>query len=1041
MKNHFNKIYLFVLVLFFGLNGYAQLFPVQLTPVFKSPYSVKISDYATSMDTKFQLLINPTDVTISQRQVRLKLYIQGNGVNIKSSDYITGQRPIFVNGGEFQTLTNTDISALFRLENLQGITPAQYANPLPDGMYDFCFEMYDYITNQKISQKSCANIYLILNDPPLLNTPQKNEQIAASDFPNIMFTWTPRQMNATNVSYKFELKQLIDPTLDPQFAFQMSPLLYEETVFSTAMLYNLSMPILTPGMRYAWRVRAISTTGLSENAVFKNDGYSEIYSFKYTQKCDPPIFALSEIVSPSSVKISWQGLPYHTKYQVQYRKQAVVEANKRGKEKQKTVEWFSTYTNNDQALLTNLEQETAYEFKVGSTCTLEGDGVQSFSYTNANTFTIPKKDNTIAGYNCGIKPNLNITNKTPIVNLLESETFMAGDFPVRITELSGKDGIYTGKGVVEVPYLENLKLSVKFNDILINTNYQLINGVVETAYDPSWKNVIGIDPLIEEIFGPQSGSDDNADAATDNSTHIDNDSENIDESSVINTEKDESKNTDTNPIVSVEPSNEENPEKEPNTTDESTGTNNNSETENKDNSNQTSKKGYFIEYKNKKYYTGDKIPIPFNRNLLAYNSFKMGELEKDTNVKYELGYQSEQGVRFESLGGNNYLKKTESKAEANFDFSFDNTLKYSLKSTADIDKKPSLSNEINLVVKPFKLTSLKAIDNSNSKRFAVSNETLYYVNKPTVSTESKNTKFEVSYAPNLSVDEIPSKNIKWNFNDTYDEKKDGIKSFSVKVNENKNVNVVVIGGVPELENKNVNVKWVDENRGDASFMPPAVSHTVQEFSRKILIPLKKVTDKLNDFLGTDKFKGEIKPVKIKGEKYNEEDKTSRHYFEITKGTINGGLAIKGEFLGYPPFLKILNIDGVSKVGIYVTPKVEFNLSGGAIRKKILETNKIIEDELFVEGSLKGCVELGLKAELLVAKDLVDFSVSGFGEGCASGKVNYNISTNDFKGGLYLDPIKLGVKAKIKSKGSFNFTLVDIDKSWSITDKIPLYEFK
>ncbi|WP_406845352.1 fibronectin type III domain-containing protein [Flavobacterium soyae] len=475
-------------------NVYAQLYPVQLTPVFKSPYSVKISDYATSMDTKFQLLINPTDITISQRQVRLKLYIQGNGVNIRSSDYITGQRPIFINGGEFQTLTNTDISALFRLENLQGITPSQYANPLPDGMYDFCFEMYDYITNQKISRKSCASIYLLLNDPPLLNTPQKNEQIAASDFPNIMFTWTPRQMNATNVSYKFELKQLIDSTLDPQFAFQMSPLLYEETLFSTAMLYNLSMPILTPGMRYAWRVRAISTTGLSENAIFKNDGYSEIYSFKYTASCAAPTFLLSEAQGPNSVKITWQGIPDHTKYQVQYKKQDV-----------RNAQWFSTNSLNTQSLITNLEPGVTYQFRVGSSCDPATEGIQSFTYSAISTFTTPTQTNGVPAYNCGIIPKINIQNQKPLTNLIQSETFTAGDFPVTILELKGENSPYSGRGYIIVPYLKDTKIAVEFNNITINTDYQLINGVVETSYNPKWDNVVNVKEIFTDITSAVDG--------------------------------------------------------------------------------------------------------------------------------------------------------------------------------------------------------------------------------------------------------------------------------------------------------------------------------------------------------------------------------------------------------------------------------------------------------------------------------------------------------------------------------------------------------
>jgi len=492
MKHLFHTLSLFVLLLFVNATGHAQLFPVQMTPVFNSPYSVKISDYATSMDTKMRLLINPMDITISQRQVRLKLYIQGNGLNIQSSDYIQGQRPIFINGGELQTLTNTDISALFRLENLQGISTIQYANGLPEGMYNFCFELYDFVTNQRISQKSCTSLYLILNDPPLLNTPRRNEQIASTEFPNILFTWTPRQRNATNISYKFELKQLFDPTLDPQFGFQMSPILYEETLFGTALLYNLSMPILTPGMRYAWRVRAISTTGLSENAVFKNDGYSEIYSFKYTAACAAPTFLLSEAQGPKSVKITWEGIPEHTRYQLQYKKQDV-----------RNAQWFSSNSLNTQSLITNLEPGVSYQFRVGSSCDPASDGVQSFTYSGISTFTTPTVTNGVPAYNCGIVPQINIQNQKPLTNLIQSETFKAGDFPVTILELQGQNSPYSGRGYIIVPYLGDTKIAVEFKNIVINTDYQLISGVVETSYNPEEKNVTNVEDFTGEGKGGQ----------------------------------------------------------------------------------------------------------------------------------------------------------------------------------------------------------------------------------------------------------------------------------------------------------------------------------------------------------------------------------------------------------------------------------------------------------------------------------------------------------------------------------------------------------
>ncbi len=126
----------------------------------------------------------------------------------------------------------------------------------------------------------------------------------------------------------------------------------------------------------------------------------------------------------------------------------------------------------------------------------------------------------------------------------------------------------------------------------------------------------------------------------------------------------------------------------------------------------------------------------------------------------------------------------------------------------------------------------------------------------------------------------------------------------------------------------------------------------------------------------------------------------------------------------------------------MAPKIEFNLIGCRITNTIGETNKVLIDQFFVESNVKGCLEIGLKAKLLVATQLVDFSAKGYGEGCLSGKVNYDLSIDKFVGGVYLDPLKLGVNAKIKTKDIyFSFTLVDIDKTWSITDKAIIYEFK
>ncbi|ELY1979781.1 TPA: hypothetical protein ACGFUW_001412 [Flavobacterium psychrophilum] len=483
---------------------------MQITPIFNTPYSSRVSDYATSMDVKMQLLINPSDISITNRQVRLKMYLQGNNINAQSTDYVSGTNPIYINGGELLTLTNLDIAALFRLENLQGISPAQYANALPEGMYNVCFEMYDYLTNQRISQKSCAYLYLMLNYPPLLNTPARNESIAVSEFTNILFTWTPRQINATNVSYQFEIKEILDPTIDPQIGFLTSPNLYEETLYSTALLYDISKPNLIAGKRYAWRVRAMSTSGLSLNNVFKNEGYSEIFHFTYASHCPAPTFILSEALSARSVRISWLGDNSHTKYHIQYKKAPPLGAGGL---------WFEVYTLNTQTTLSDLEAGVTYEFRVGGSCEPAVLGnTASFTYSGINQFSMPAAGTTSSSFTCGLNPAVAIANQTPINNLIVSETFTAGDFPVKILELSDANpvpkpdpitnitnyihsGQYSGKGYIIVPYLADTKIAVIFNNITVNTNYQLINGIVETSYNPDAPNISDL----EDVTGGNNG--------------------------------------------------------------------------------------------------------------------------------------------------------------------------------------------------------------------------------------------------------------------------------------------------------------------------------------------------------------------------------------------------------------------------------------------------------------------------------------------------------------------------------------------------------
>ena len=257
----------------------------------------------------------------------------------------------------------------------------------------------------------------------------------------------------------------------------------------TTFVYDVSKPNLIPGRRYAWRVRAISTGGLAENSVFKNDGYSEVHSFVYAVNCSKPLFLLSQQQGKNRTKLLWQGHTLHQKYHIQYRKKGVANA-----------QWFEASTRNTQTLITDLEAGE-YEFRVGATCETERYGIKpSYVYSDIQTFKIEKTQSTTeSAYNCGIVPKIAITNQKPLGSLVTNEVFVAGDFSVTILEVSGNNGIFSGKGFIKVPYLNDTKLAVEFENVKINADYQLTDGVVKTTYDSDWKGVQEIKSFNEVI--------------------------------------------------------------------------------------------------------------------------------------------------------------------------------------------------------------------------------------------------------------------------------------------------------------------------------------------------------------------------------------------------------------------------------------------------------------------------------------------------------------------------------------------------------------
>ncbi|BAP31035.1 uncharacterized protein CHSO_1998 [Chryseobacterium sp. StRB126] len=491
-----------------------QQYPVKLVPVVIPPYSLRLADYATSTDNKLQLQVLMTDLLEPQHQTGIKFSLEAglNAVPIaRSNDFVVGMNPFTLYPGNNITLTNVDLRSLFELQNLAGINAVQYSKPLADGVYQFCFQAYDYYTKNNLSSKTCTTVFMVQYDPPMLTLPQNAEKIQAlapyGGGGGVVFQWMPRQI-APNTRYIFTLKELWDQGQSPISGFLSAPPLWREETYAPTLYYGIDKTQLMPGKRYAWQVQAksgnpvVGANSTDDNGVYKNNGLSEIFYFDYVENCAVPTLLMAKNIGKGRAEIRWSlaGQPGGL-YNVQYRK------------KGSSAEWATQQSYQATAILTGLEDKTEYEYRVGTVCgstqtfgdtnpTTSGNSAgNAYSYSGIQFFTTDGSSSN-NNYQCGIMPSVDIANKSPLQSMLgNNEVFTAGDFPVTVLSAQGSNGIYTGTGFIEVPYLADTKIKVSFTNIKLNTDKKLIEGTVETTYDPTETAVHYASGGLGETFG------------------------------------------------------------------------------------------------------------------------------------------------------------------------------------------------------------------------------------------------------------------------------------------------------------------------------------------------------------------------------------------------------------------------------------------------------------------------------------------------------------------------------------------------------------
>lgn len=428
-----------LLMCLFSLSAMAQqaTYPVQVYTQLVPPYTPYVPYYYSGAPEKLKVTLINSDMQQPSLQVYLRMQITSSTFSMINPPEVYTP-PFELQAGVPAILSLDDLQPYFKSENLRisgGQSEFYRTQMLPDNFYRFHFEVYELNTNRLLSNTRIgfAQAMIAAGDPPLLNLPKKGEVVVESNIPNIMLTWTPRHMasvaSAYGTEYEITLVEIHDKQVSPENAFQYSSVLYSETTRATSFIHTSAQPLLIPGMRYAWRVQAKAREGIEDANVFKNNGYSEIFWFDYKGNC-PVVTSSGVVTKRTDALVSWQATEA-IEYSLEYRKQG-------------SSRWYTATVSGTSAQLYSLQPGVTYEYRIASRCYPN----DLFDYSDIKAFAMPEELENSP--NCGILPNINIENRTPITSLIPGLPIFAGDFPVFITEVRGSNGRFSGEGYVGI---------------------------------------------------------------------------------------------------------------------------------------------------------------------------------------------------------------------------------------------------------------------------------------------------------------------------------------------------------------------------------------------------------------------------------------------------------------------------------------------------------------------------------------------------------------------------------------------------------------
>ena len=481
LLRHSLRLLVLLLTLSLGVGGqlFGQYYPVHATVQWPSPQSPHLVDYYSGSRDRLIITLHNRDLQQPLLLARLRLQIKSNGFLAQTREELSYPQ-LELMAGVPTRLTATDLMPYLRPESLL-INGRLRNGQFPTGFTEISVQVVDYYSQQVLSSWHTARAYLDSKQPPMLNLPQRDEQVAYRDPLFIRFQWYPRHQGLSGTEYEFVLKELPDNGAAPQAAFAYGNEIYRTRTRHTTLNYTHLEPILLPNRRYAWQVQAIARDGVDELGLFEHGGFSEIYWFTLNENCPVPT-GLKADPRYAKVDFSWNRVVGATGYMLACRP----------KTSKDIYEWSEVQSYGERMTLAQLKPGWTYEWRVGTLCT--GDKP---IYSAIQEVTLPKSNVDLLR-DCGKEPPRPNLSPDPALDIQVGDTVtIGGDYPMVITQLQGLgDGWYSGRGTTRLSSIIELpRVALRFDRLRINIEKCQIDGLVEAIYADQPGGIADLDKI------------------------------------------------------------------------------------------------------------------------------------------------------------------------------------------------------------------------------------------------------------------------------------------------------------------------------------------------------------------------------------------------------------------------------------------------------------------------------------------------------------------------------------------------------------------